>query len=253
MGTATYTAGSTGADGGNGVGAYFEPAANGAIGTVDGHQLILNDRILLTNNSDLKTNGIYKVTNAGSVSTKWRLTRATDYDNSVDAQVDVGDFTFVVSGSTHAGETWIMNALGTGTGGSIKIGTDNITFTVTAGIGPTGPTGATGATGPTGPTGADSTVAGPTGATGVGVTGATGATGPTGPTGPTGNTGLSAYYQPTAPTGVATGSVWVDSSQTLSTYTNVYTQAQVDALLAALESSIAPDSDQIILANRMFS
>jgi hypothetical protein len=64
--------------------------------------------------------------------------------------------------------------------------------------------------------------------------------------------GSNAYYQPTAPSGAPTGSIWVDSSQTLSTYTNDYTQAQVDALLAALQSSVAPESDQIILANRLF-
>jgi hypothetical protein len=37
-----------------------------------------------------------------------------------------------------------MNAVGTGTNSSIKIGTDNITFTVTGGVGPTGATGADG-------------------------------------------------------------------------------------------------------------
>ena len=114
----------------------------------------------------------------------------------------------------------------------------------TASFGPTGPTGTTGpsVTGPTASNGA-------TGATGA--TGSTGATG-VGSTGPTGSVGISAFYQPTAPSGAPTGSIWVDSSQTLSTYTNVYTQAQVDALLAALQSSIAPESDQNILSNRMF-
>jgi hypothetical protein len=108
-------------------------------------------------------------------------------------------------------------------------------------------TAAYGPEGPTGPTGSPSTVTGPTGSQG--------ATGPevTGPTGAQGVQGSNAYYQPTAPSGAPTGSIWVDSSQTLSTYTNVYTQAQVDALLASLENSIAPDSDQIILSNRMFS
>ena len=87
----------------------------------------------------------------------------------------------------------------------------------------------------------------------AGTTGATGATGSAGPTGATGATGAGAYYQATAPTSPLTGYLWVDSSQTLSTYTNVYTQAQVDALLTTLENSIASNSDQLILANRIFS
>jgi collagen type VII alpha len=144
------------------------------------------------------------------------------------------------------------NASGSGTSFSATL--------MTTGVGPTGATGATGAQGIQGATGAT----GVTGATGIqgvtgsqgiqGATGATGATGAgsTGPTGSQGVQGSNAYYQPTAPSGAPTGSIWVDSSQTLSTYTNVYTQAQVDALLTALENSIAPDSDQIILSNRMF-
>jgi hypothetical protein len=147
VGTAVYTTGTTGADGGNGVGAYFEPTANGALGLVDGYQPVLNDRILFTNNADLKTNGIYKVTNVGSVSTKWRLTRADDFDNSVAEEVTRGDFVLIIHGTNGAGKTYMMNALGTGTNNSIVIGTDNITWTQVSGIGPIGATGATGAGG----------------------------------------------------------------------------------------------------------
>jgi hypothetical protein len=129
IGTATYTAGSTGADGGTGVGAYIEPAANGALGVVDGYQPVLNDRILFTNNADPKTNGIYKVTSVGSVSTKWRVTRAVDFNNNVTEQVAKGDFTFVINGTNGAGKTYMMISAGTGTSGSIIIGTDNIEWT----------------------------------------------------------------------------------------------------------------------------
>jgi hypothetical protein len=90
----------------------------------------------------------------------------------------------------------MMNALGTGTNQTIIIGTDIITWTQTAGIGPTGPTGPTGATGTTG---AASTVTGPTGPQGI-----QGVTGPTGPTGATGLTGAaSTVTGPTGPTGAA--------------------------------------------------
>ena len=68
-----------------------------------------------------------------------------------------------------------------------------------------------------------------------------------------GSLGAGAYYQATAPSSPLTGYLWVDSSQTLSTYTNVYTQAQVDALLLALQNSLSTTSDQLILANRIYS
>jgi hypothetical protein len=43
-----------------------------------------------------------------------------------------------------------MNAVGTGTNGSIKLGTDNITWTETGGVGPEGPPGPKGDKGDTG-------------------------------------------------------------------------------------------------------
>lgn len=61
--------------------------------------------------------------------------------------------------------------------------------------GDTGAKGATGAIGPAGPQGA---------------TGARGATGPRGPAGPKGADGTKIYAQTNAPTGVASGTVWID-------------------------------------------
>jgi hypothetical protein len=57
-----------------------------------------------------------------------------------------------------------MNAKGTGTNGSIFIGTDDITWVETGGIGPQGPIGLTGPQGPTGLTG----LTGPIGPIGLG-------------------------------------------------------------------------------------
>jgi hypothetical protein len=159
----TYFPGSTGADGGNGVGAYIEATTNGAIGIVDGHQLVLNDRLLYVGNTESKTNGIYYVTSVGGTNSKWRLTRATDYDNHVTGQVENGDYTFVTYGTIHAGQTWIQTGYGSGINGNIIIGTDSITFSQTGGVGSTGAQGVTGVQGVQGFTG----IQGATGLQGV--------------------------------------------------------------------------------------
>ncbi len=54
--------------------------ANGALPTIDGVAPVVNDRILVWRELTGANNGIYTVTNLGSVGTKWILTRATDAD-----------------------------------------------------------------------------------------------------------------------------------------------------------------------------
>jgi hypothetical protein len=146
-GVSTYFAGTAGADGGTGVGAYIESNANAAITAINGVTPTVGQRVLFDARTDSKENGIYTLTNAGSVSTKWRFTRAADYDNHDPEDVNAGDF-IVITGGTFANKTYIMNAVGTGTNGSIKIGTDNITWTETGGVGPQGPEGPEGPAGP---------------------------------------------------------------------------------------------------------
>jgi len=181
----TYVSGTTGADGGTGVGAKLTATANGRL-NVDGGSLSTGERLLVKNQINQLHNGIYLVTNQGSASVPYVLTRATDYNNSTSEQVQDGDFLLVQTGSVNASTSWMMNSVGTGTNTSIIIGTDIITFTQVGGIGPTGPTGTTGATGPTG---AASTVTGPTGPTGATGSAST-VTGPTGPTGASGSGSL---------------------------------------------------------------
>jgi hypothetical protein len=125
----TYAAGTTGADGGTGVGATITAPANGTI-TVDGHLMSVGERILYWKNSDAKYNGIYVVTNAGSAGTRWVITRATDADNGTRAaEISIGNWIGpVTQGSANVGKYFRMNATGTGVNGSIVIGTDNITY-----------------------------------------------------------------------------------------------------------------------------
>ena len=125
----TYAAGTTGADGGTGVGATITAPSNGTI-TVDGHLMLLGERLLYWKNTDAKTNGLYTVTNAGSAGTKWVLTRSTDADNGTRAgEISKGDwFGPVSAGSANINKYFRMSATGTGVNGSIVIGTDNITY-----------------------------------------------------------------------------------------------------------------------------
>jgi hypothetical protein len=127
--TGTYAPGTTGADGGTGVGATITAASNGAGYVVDGHAMAVGERIAYLYNTDAKTNGIYTVTSTGSVSSKWVVTRSTDYDNgSRAAEISIGDWFTIDTGTVNAGKTFRMNALGSGVNKSIVVGTDNITF-----------------------------------------------------------------------------------------------------------------------------
>jgi hypothetical protein len=121
----TYAAGTLGADGGYGVGATITAASNGQI-LVDSYSPLVGDRVLYWKNTDARTNGIYVVTNVGSGSTKWVLTRASDYDNHIDGQITQNDQVLVLRGTQNANKTFAMVTRGTGTNGEVKVGTDTI-------------------------------------------------------------------------------------------------------------------------------
>ena len=158
-----YYPGEEGADGGNGVGSYIRATSNGPIGAINGITPVLGDRVLFISRTDSKENGIYSLEVAGSANTKYKFTRSADYDNEQPEDVNAGDFV-LITGGTYVNKTYIMNAKGTGTNGTIIIGTDNITWVETGGVGPTGPIGETGPQGPTGLTG----LTGPIGPIGLG-------------------------------------------------------------------------------------
>ena len=126
-----YAAGTTGADGGTGVGATITAPANAAL-VIDGHTMLVGERVLYWYNTDARTNGLYTVTNAGSAGSKWVITRSTDADNGARAgEVSIGDwFGPVTAGTANINKYFRMSAVGTGVNGSIVIGTDNITYEV---------------------------------------------------------------------------------------------------------------------------
>jgi hypothetical protein len=117
---ATYNNGTAG------VGATLTNAGTQAALVIDGVTVSVSDRVLIYEQTNQTQNGIYVVTNVGSVSTNWILTRASDADTYVinsAAGLSEGSTTFVQQGATGAGETYTCN-----TSGVIVFGTTNITF-----------------------------------------------------------------------------------------------------------------------------
>jgi len=113
-------------NGTDGVGATLTNAGTQVTLTVDGVALANTNRVLVYNQANAVQNGIYVVTDPGSISTDWELTRATDADSYGIAGSDVlgeGSAVFVQSGDTGAGETYVCN-----TPGVITFGTTDITF-----------------------------------------------------------------------------------------------------------------------------
>lgn len=118
--TATYNNGTAG------VGATLTNAGTQAALELDGVTLSVNDRVLVADQTDQTQNGVYVVTNVGSGSTNWVLTRASDADtyavNDPNA-LDEGAYFFVSEGTTAAYESYTCT-----TSGTITFGTTNITF-----------------------------------------------------------------------------------------------------------------------------
>jgi len=113
-------------NGTSGVGATLTNAGTQAALVIDGVTMVVNDRVLIYEQTNAAHNGVYTVTNVGSASTNWVLTRATDADSYSPSDPDAlgqGDAFFVSEGAAGAGETYVMT-----TEGTITFGTTDITF-----------------------------------------------------------------------------------------------------------------------------
>ncbi len=123
----------------NGTGLSISSLANSGVGAtltsnvnevliIDGVTMTGSERVLIYNQTNAYENGVYVVTDAGSGSTPWILTRSSDTDTygpkNTD-QLDIGDYFFVQDGDTGAGESYVCTA----PNGVIIFGTTNITFT----------------------------------------------------------------------------------------------------------------------------
>jgi len=119
--TATYDNGTSG------VGATLTNSGTQAALVIDGVTLSVSNRVLVKNQTSGAENGIYVVTDTGSVSTDWVLTRATDFDTS--AEIQGGDFTFVTGGTSYDNTGWVQTAT------SVTVGTTPIVWQQFSGAG----------------------------------------------------------------------------------------------------------------------
>lgn len=119
--TATYDNGSSG------VGATLTNSGTQAALVLDGVTVSVSDRVLIKNQTSQAQNGIYTVTNTGSGSTNWVLTRATDFDTS--AEIQGGDFTFVTGGTSYDNTGWVQTSVG------VTVGTSPIIWQQFSGAG----------------------------------------------------------------------------------------------------------------------
>lgn len=113
-------------NGAAGVGATLTNAGAQAALVVDGVTVSVGDRVLVYNQTNAYENGVYTVTNTGSGSTNWVLTRATDantYGANSPTKLGQGSYFFVQEGVTGAGESYVCNTVG-----PITFGTTAITF-----------------------------------------------------------------------------------------------------------------------------
>jgi hypothetical protein len=102
-------------------------SSNGAI-SVDGVTLVVNDRVLVKDQSTAAQNGFYKVTTVGSGSAAFVLTRTPDADAA--SELTAGAFTFTEEGTANADNGYVLS-----TNGAITLGTTGITFEQFSGAG----------------------------------------------------------------------------------------------------------------------
>lgn len=113
-------------NGASGVGATLTNAGTQAALVIDGVTVAVNDRVLIYTQTNATQNGVYVVTDVGSGSTNWVLTRSSDTDTYGivgPTTLSEGSTFFVQQGTTGAGETYTCN-----TQGVIVFGTTNINF-----------------------------------------------------------------------------------------------------------------------------
>ena len=111
--SATYNNGTAG------VGATLTNSGTQAALTLDGITMVADDRVLVKDQTDASENGIYVVTNIGSGSTNWILTRATPEDQP--AELSGGSFVFVEEGTANANNGYVFTHTGNPTFGTTNL------------------------------------------------------------------------------------------------------------------------------------
>src|SRR5210317_51887 len=112
---ATYSNGTAG------VGATLTNSGTQAALVIDGVTLVAGNRVLVKDETvgNRERNGVYSVTNIGSGSTNWVLTRVTDIDEP--AELTGGSFVFVESGTQGGGNGYVFTHVGQPTIGTTEL------------------------------------------------------------------------------------------------------------------------------------
>ena len=127
---ATYTNGSTTGIGNSllGIGASLISTTNEIL-SIDGYEVVVDDRILVKDQTNEWENGFYVAISTGSASTPWIIERAQDFDEPT--EIIEGAFTFVTNGTQNGANGFVLidinpafDYVGTG-----YVGLSSITFT----------------------------------------------------------------------------------------------------------------------------
>lgn len=111
-------------NGTSGLGATLTATSNGAIGSIDGVNIVATGtRVLVKNEGTAANNGIYVVTAVGNSSpgAPYVLTRANDFNSS--SNITPGAFTFIEQGTTQADTGWVL-----ANDGAVTVGNTALTF-----------------------------------------------------------------------------------------------------------------------------
>jgi len=111
--SATYDNGTAG------VGATLTNSGTQAALSIDGVTMVADDRVLVKDQSTAAQNGIYVVTNIGSGSTNWILTRATPEDQP--SELSGGAFVFVEEGTANSNNGYVFTHTGNPTFGTTSL------------------------------------------------------------------------------------------------------------------------------------
>ena len=111
--SATYSNGTAG------VGATLTNSGSQAALSIDGVTMVAADRVLVKDQSTAAQNGIYVVTNIGSGSSNWILTRATPEDQPT--ELTGGAFVFVEEGTSNGDNGYVFTHNGAPTFGTTAL------------------------------------------------------------------------------------------------------------------------------------
>jgi hypothetical protein len=109
------------ANGTAGVGATLTNSGTLAALSIDGIAVSVGQLVLVWQQSSSFQNGIYTVTNAGSASVAWVLTRSGVFDNSGAGPIYQGALVTIVSGTLYSGSLFIQTGAGPFTVGTTPI------------------------------------------------------------------------------------------------------------------------------------